>query len=171
MEGVTFRDAIAVVAGGALLASAWYLGRPGPRVEAGSRTPAVTVPVVANGTGPTRLAAPGQVTVVEFFASWCGVCAATVPGLERRLTRDGVRFIAVSVDEDPASARAAATRWNLIGPVAWDDGKRAVGAYGIRALPTTIVTAADGRVVATHVGPVSDATLKAEIERAQGNRT
>lgn len=164
---MSLREVTVAVAGCLLLGSALLAARTGPRVTKGSQTPGVSVPVVANGQGNARLSAPGEVTVIDFFASWCGVCAATVPDLERNMARSGVRFIAVSVDDRPDAARAAATGWRLEGPVAWDDGKRALGAFGVRALPTVIVAGPDGAVVATHVGPVSASTLEADIQRAR----
>jgi len=169
MVNVTSREVALAVAGGVLLGSAFLLIRTGPRVTTGSRSPALTIPLVANGNGNVALTSARRVTVVDFFASWCGVCAASVPGLQRTMTRDGVRFIAVSVDDHADAARAVAARWNLVGPVAWDRNRRALDAYGVRALPTLVVTCADGTIAATHVGPVSAATLEAEVERARAS--
>jgi thiol-disulfide isomerase/thioredoxin len=170
MYSVTSREVALAVAGGVLLGSAFLLIRTGPRLTTGSRSPALSVPLVANGTGSVSLTSAGRVTVVDFFASWCGVCAASVPRLERTMTRDGVRFIAVSADDSVDAARAVAARWNLVGPVAWDRNRRALDAYGVRALPTLIVSRPDGTIAATHVGPVSPSTLRAEVERARARR-
>ncbi len=159
------------VAGGLLLGGAFLLVGSSPRLTAGSPSPALTVPLVANGNGSARLSSRKTVTVVDFFASWCGVCAGTVPRLERKMADAGVRFIAVSVDERSASARAAARAWHLRGPVAWDDGGRARHAFGIRALPTVVVTGPDGTIAATHVGAVSASTLDADIRRARTGGT
>lgn len=164
---MTLRELTVAVVGGLLLGSAFLLIGSDPRLQTGSRSPTLAVPVVANGTGSARLAVPGHVTVVDFFASWCSVCAATVPRLEQQAKRAGVRVVAVSVDSSAGSALAAAAGWHIDGPVAWDDGGRARRAFGIRALPTVIVTAPDGTITATHVGAVSASALRADIRRAK----
>lgn len=164
---MTLRELTLAVAGGLLLGSGCLPVGRAPRLGAGSRSPELEVPVVANGSGKERLTVHGRVTVVDFFASWCGLCAATLPGLERWTAHAGVRLVAVSVDARPGAARTAASNWHVTGPIGWDQGGRARRAFGVRALPTIVVTAPDGTITATHVGIVFGSTLAADIRHAR----
>ena len=88
------------------------------------------------------LAEPG-ITVVDFWAAWCGPCRTMAPQLERAAElRPQYRFAKVDVDAEPALA----------------------GAYGIRSIPTLLVLR-DGEPVAAEAGVVGAEQLVLALDR------
>jgi thiol-disulfide isomerase/thioredoxin len=160
-----------LAAGSAALAgSLGYAANRGP-VEAGQATRALVAPLVANGDGTASVGGPSSgVTVLEFFASWCGSCAVAVPRAERAVLAHGARWFAVSVDDTPEDALAAARRWGLRGSVVHDRGRRLHDAYRVSAVPSLVVLRADGSVAFSARGPVSEAELTRRIEEASATR-
>jgi len=66
----------------------------------GDPAPALQVAEWVQGT-PVERFAPGQIYVVEFWATWCGPCKLAIPHLNslQKKYADAVRFIGVSVWE------------------------------------------------------------------------
>jgi cytochrome c biogenesis protein CcmG, thiol:disulfide interchange protein DsbE len=166
------RDLIRLSAGGGLLFMAWSQMAPASRVDLGARPEPVQLELVS-GQAPGQAdrlevgGETGEVTVLEFFASWCSACRVSMPRLERAAASAGVRSIAVSVDDSADDARRAASDWLLPGPVAFDAGRRFAKQLGVRALPTVIVLGPDGTVKGTAAGAVSTRELGELIERAR----
>jgi thioredoxin len=83
------------------------------------------------------------ITVVDFWAGWCGPCRAMAPQFEQASQlRPGYRFAKVDVDAAPAVAAA----------------------YGIRSIPTLMVLR-DGAPVAAQAGVMPADTLVAAVDR------
>lgn len=60
----------------------------------------------------------GKYIYADLWASWCGPCNMEIPymqELERTLGNDMVEFVAISVDEDVDSWKAALARHNMKG--------------------------------------------------------
>lgn len=60
----------------------------------------------------------GEYIYVDLWASWCGPCNMEIPymqELERTLDNDMVEFVAISVEEDESSWKAALARHNMTG--------------------------------------------------------
>ena len=60
----------------------------------------------------------GKYIYADLWASWCGPCIMEIPymqELERTLGNDMVEFVAISVDEDVDSWKAALARHNMKG--------------------------------------------------------
>jgi cytochrome c biogenesis protein CcmG, thiol:disulfide interchange protein DsbE len=116
------------------------LNQPGPTFEAYSLdNRSVTVP----SYGASR------VMVIDFWASWCGSCAQTMPALEslwRAKRADGLMVVGLSVDEEPEQALEGAYRFGVTFPVVHDRGQQLQGAFGVSQVPTTFVLDASGRV-------------------------
>ena len=85
---------------------------------------------------------PG-LTVVDFWAAWCGPCRVMAPQLEQAASlRPQHRFAKVDVDAEPELAAA----------------------YGVRSIPTLLVLR-DGRPVAAQAGVVGAAQLVQALDR------
>ena len=99
----------------------------------------------------------GRPAVLNFWATWCAPCVEEMPALERlhrALAPQGLRVIAVSVDDDPLAARSFAVSHGLTLTVLRDFGGRAAAAHGVEGLPTTVVIDARGSVQGVYVGAV-----------------
>lgn len=128
-----------------------------------------------DGTGTVSLASyGGRPVVVNFFASWCDVCASELPTFARvaRAERAAVAFIEVDTLETGNGA-AFANRFDLqhsVAATAKDpgafDGKglyRFLGGTG--GMPLTAFYNPQGRLIATHVGVLNTAGLYADLAR------
>jgi len=97
----------------------------------------------------------GQVTLINFWATWCLPCRQEAADFQALLDRypDRLRVIALSVDESGAEA---VRRWvadqRVRYPVGMADAALQARFGGIEALPTTFVLDAEGRIVQRHEG-------------------
>ncbi len=86
------------------------------------------------------------VTVVDFWASWCGPCRMLSPIVEELAGEmSGVKFAKVNVDEEPTLANA----------------------FRVDAIPT-LVFMKDGKAVGQTVGLQGKDALRAMIEKVKG---
>ncbi|MFT4761017.1 MAG: thioredoxin 1 [Saprospiraceae bacterium] len=85
------------------------------------------------------------VSVVDFWAEWCGPCRMITPIIEELATEyDGKATIGkVNVDHNPETSMK----------------------YGVRSIPTILILK-NGEVVDKHVGTTTKAALAAKIEAA-----
>jgi cytochrome c biogenesis protein CcmG, thiol:disulfide interchange protein DsbE len=90
-----------------------------------------------------------RVTVIDFWASWCPLCRATLPSFaslydDRR--RDGILVIGVSIDESGTPAQAFMESIDARFPLVLDPHQRLASTYGVAQLPLTFVVDDQGRV-------------------------
>ena len=116
---------------------------------------------------PTNLAAlaDGKPLVVNLWASWCPPCRREMPVLAAAQQREtGVRFVFVNQGEEGATAQRYLSAGQLdLANVLLDPGAALGHEVGSGALPTTLFYDADGRLVDTHLGELSAASLASKL--------
>ena len=110
---------------------------------------------------------PGEVTVVNFWASWCPPCRDEADGLAQVARETGARFVGVAFKDDPANARAFAVRHRTPYPSVVDRYSRLAAAWRVQTPPSTYVLDRRGAIVASIYGAVSYSTLKPLVESVQ----
>ncbi len=103
----------------------------------------------AKGGAQSLKSVLGRVTVLNFWATWCGPCRLELPELQQvynEMAGHGVVIFAINVDSPREQVGPFFKRANLSLPVFFlDDETEAT--IGIRSLPTTVLLDADGMVV------------------------
>ncbi|MEQ1617125.1 MAG: TlpA disulfide reductase family protein [Terricaulis sp.] len=112
----------------------------------------------------------GQVVYLDFWASWCGPCAASFPfmnALERDLRGRGLRVVGANMDARPADATRFLVRRPAQFAVAVGDNAPCARALGVAGLPYTFLIDRNGVVRRVHSGfRRGDApSLRADVER------
>jgi thiol-disulfide isomerase/thioredoxin len=92
----------------------------------------------------------GKVVLLDFFASWCGICRAELPQLKTAYAKyqndPKVAFILVSIDEDDKRLQRYLTEMKFPFPVARLDAAQAEKAMGFDNVPQTFYVDAGGVV-------------------------
>ena len=114
----------------------------------------------------SEYAGRGQYVLIDFWASWCGPCIASFPFMKQVYAgyKDrGLCIIGVSCDKDRNAWLKALDKhqlpWTaLLSPASKGD---ALDLYGVSGIPTVILIAPDGTIIATDI---EGKELKAKLE-------
>ena len=108
----------------------------------------------------------GKTVILDFWATWCGPCVASLPKIMEVAAEhdEDVILIAVNQQEDAETVAEflAAHEWNDL-TVALDDDTVAGRSYRVEGIPHTVIIDADGIVRNVHVG--SSPNLKEELSK------
>lgn len=112
----------------------------------------------------------GKVTLLAFWASWCGPCRRELPALVplyKELGPQGFEIVAVNVDREEAAAMRFLGGKLPPYPVLLDPEAALLGRFDVVAMPTSILVGPDGRVVSRHEGYSEErlAELRTEVEQ------
>lgn len=154
------------VASGAL---AWGVLNAGMGLAYEPPTALPSVALQALDGAPTTLAAlaGGRPMVVNLWASWCPPCRREMPVLAAaQQARADIVFVYANQREDAAAASAFLNSSGVTLRNVVLDSAAALGkAAGSSALPTTLFYDAQGRLIDTHLGELSDASLASKLQK------
>jgi uncharacterized protein (TIGR03435 family) len=106
----------------------------------------------------------GKVVVLEFWATWCSPCIASLPHFNQLVdTLDPAKFQFISIDdEDLPAVQNFLTKKKMSGWVGLDASGTVFHQYGIESRPTTIIIDSNAKIVAvTEIESVNAADLQA----------
>lgn len=125
-----------------------------PSTAVGQPAPPVTPEALPGYPALTAELLTGQVTVVNFWASWCPPCRAEHPTL-KALAAEGVRVVGVNMLDDAGDATAfLQEQGNPFAAIAFDPRGRTRLDWGVTAPPETFILRADGTVAYRFIGPM-----------------
>jgi len=113
----------------------------------------------------------GKVTLINFWATWCGPCREEIPDLVELQDkyRDQLQVVGVSEDEvGPEIVRRFAAERKVNYPIVMLTPELEKTFPGVRALPTSFLLDREGRLVQKHVGMLTMATTEAETRSLAG---
>ena len=126
---------------------------------------------------PVQLAKlKGSVVLLDFWATWCGPCVASMPNLEKihkEYGEKGLKVYTVNQGEDKEQIQAFKEKKNLTMPVLMDKDQH-VGnkLYGCPGIPVTVIIGKDGVVKKVYLGfdPEGDEAMRKVIEEELGKK-
>lgn len=128
--------------------------------------------VTMQGT-PVSLAklTQGKPLVVNLWATWCPPCRREMPVLAAAQQQlPGVSFIFANQGENQVTVqRYLAASGLTLANVVLDPGKKLGQQLGSTALPTTLFFDMNGRLVDTHLGALSSATLASKLKKLEAS--
>jgi peroxiredoxin len=123
-------------------------------LDVGSRAPDYTVRTL-NGEPVALSRFQGEVVLLNVWATWCAPCVKEMPALQRlhqALSADGLRIVAVSVDDVPLGGTDHAAindfiqRFGLTFTVLHDPSGKIQRVYQTKGLPSTYLIDREGRI-------------------------
>ena len=140
----------------------------------GKLAPAITQNALADLPNVTleRLKT-GELTLVNFWASWCPPCRAEHPKLLEMQT-SGIPIIGVNFKDTARGANSYLTKdGNPFVAVAFDEKGRTAIDWGVTAPPETFILDKDGMVLFRFAGPLIGSDFEQrflpELTKAQSN--
>lgn len=108
----------------------------------------------------------GSPVIVNFWATWCAPCVVEMPELQALYNAyqdDGLRILALNLDEAPSMVRAWVEEMRLTYDILLDDDEITAQTYRIFAQPSTYVINPDGVIVRIFYGPATTRQLESVI--------
>lgn len=113
------------------------------------------------------LIAENKVTVVNFFASWCGPCRSETPLLDEynKNLDDDVALVGVNISDNEKGRNKFLNEFDVDYPIyLFEDEDEALDRYKLMMIPTTFFIDQEGNIARVYVGELSNKTLDQYIQ-------
>lgn len=122
-------------------------------VKVGDTAPDFSLPMT-DGSTFTLYEQRGKVVMLQFTASWCGICRKEMPHIEREIWqrhKDNAAFVLVGVDREEAKdvVDAYTQKVGTTYPMALDTAANAFASYALRqsGITRNVLIDRDGKIV------------------------
>ena len=108
-----------------------------------------------------------KVTVVNFFASWCGPCRSETPLLDEynKNLDDDVALVGVNISDNEKGRNKFLDEFDVDYPIyLFEDEEKALERYKLMMIPTTFFIDQEGNIARVYVGELSNKTLDQYIQ-------
>lgn len=108
-----------------------------------------------NGSLKSRLSTKGNITLLNFWATWCPPCKQEIPTIQKlHETMKGEKFeiMAIDLGEPPASVKTFLEQNKITYPVYVDPKNSLAALYASRGIPTTYILDKNGKFIAGIIG-------------------
>ena len=126
-----------------------------PALVAGADTPSFALPELETGRTVSLDAMRGRVVYLDFWASWCGPCRESLPLYEhmrQEMPADDFSIVAINLDENREDAERFLERHPVGYTVLLDPAGRSAEEWRIKAMPSSFLLDAEGRIVRSWAG-------------------
>ena len=134
----------------------------------GKAAPEFTVPA-PDGKPYSLAALQGKPVLLDFWATWCAPCRASMPTVEQ-ISRDykdqGLVVLGVNSGEDRDTVREFLKKTPMPYPAVLGVDNGILKDYQVTVYPTFVLIGADGKIAAYEMGFGGEARLRAMVEKA-----
>ena len=122
-------------------------------------------PLESNGQGLARTDLAGRVSLVNVFASWCGICVVEHPTLMKLSAEKDVPIYGINWKDAPGSGQAWLNKYGdpYVRKGADANGRLAIE-LGVTGAPETFVVDRNGRIRYKQIGAITSEVWEETLE-------
>ncbi len=143
------RQLLLLIVFAATVVGAWayFESQKAPPMKDGGLAPPIAIRTPQGVVSLDQL--KGKVVLVDFWATWCGPCRMSIPGVEQMYQKHharGLEVLGVSIDTDPSGIPDFVRDMKMTYPAGQVIDPQLANAYDIGSIPLTVLVDRKGHV-------------------------